>query len=116
MYVSIHLFPSGLHLQVMSPDPSNATTTFFFNFYSLLLKLKETGSSHPSFTYLSFPPCFSYFSSTMANSVNVTKLPKLSGKNYCDWRSLLKDVLVLKDLWGPLFEAAPVDDAVALAA
>ena len=47
----------------------------------------------------------------MANSVDVTKIPKLNGANYCDWRSLLKDILVLKDLWGPLFAAAPADPA-----
>ena len=43
----------------------------------------------------------------MSNSVDVTKIPKLHGSNYCDWKSLLKDVLVLKDLWTPLFEPAP---------
>lgn len=41
----------------------------------------------------------------MANSVDVTKIPKLNGAN---WRSLLKDILVLKDLWGQDAPADPI--------
>ena len=43
----------------------------------------------------------------MAASFDITKISKLSSRNYCVWRNILEDVLILKDLWLHIDEQEP---------
>ena len=45
----------------------------------------------------------------MASAFDITKVAKLNSRNYCDWRRIMEDVLILKDLWLHLDEAQPED-------
>ena len=45
----------------------------------------------------------------MASAFDITKVAKLNSRNFCDWRSVMEDVLILKDLWLHLDEVQPED-------
>ena len=45
--------------------------------------------------------------------MSAPKIPKLDGKNYCDWRNLMEDILVLQDLWYTLDDPQPPLESVA---
>lgn len=59
------------------------------------------------------PPAVPPPVSAMSSSFDITKITKLNGLNYCDWKNILEDVLVLKDLWSHLEEAEPAGNDVA---
>ena len=46
---------------------------------------------------------------SIAPSFDITKISKLNSRNYCDWRNVLEDVLILKDLWLHIDEPEPLE-------
>jgi len=43
----------------------------------------------------------------MPEGVDITKITKLNGSNYQDWADDMRSLLILKDLWDPMYEDIP---------
>lgn len=45
------------------------------------------------------PSLLSSTVSDMSSSFDLTKVTKLNSRNYCNWRNIIEDILILRDLW-----------------
>jgi len=43
----------------------------------------------------------------MPDVVDITKIIKLNGSNYQNWADDMRSLLILKDLWSPIYEDIP---------
>ena len=43
----------------------------------------------------------------MSSSFDLTKVTKLNSRNYCNWRNIIEDILILRDLWLHLEAPSP---------
>ena len=67
--------------------------------------VSSSSSSTSTSSSLHLPPA----PSKMASAVDITKVTKLNSWNFCTWRNVMEDVLILKDIWLHLDAAQPAD-------